>query len=372
MADLREPPSRATIFCNATEILDGCSPDAFITELQEPENLGFLGSVLDSSECGLLRDQVNTLMESDGDFAFSQLFLKTKVEHEVQRATHKHLSSEYPDLLVKDTSDSDNSPMCASLPSSTEKHGLHHLWNNRIDFASPLFPCGLELKDPTTIGKNPHLDGLQQGLKRIQVLTQRAAHLKRVIIFVLAPFACTMIIAESSFEETFLEWKIHMVSIPVSHLLPLWRILHQYAKEYPLWFLHPQASCLRRVVQALWSPSVPIEQRDSRKPRPPPFRKPSPVLPLCYFSIQFVADCSSSTVYLINGSTADLGKRRMRLFRHGPQTFAVKVFKKRSEYLNEVVCLHQMAKRLIDKDAESLPEWDNPSRFYPLAHFDFG
>ena len=227
MAELRAPPStRARIFCNNTEISAGCSAGDFMTCLSErPKKLDFLGSVLDPEfeEVGSLLDQVNDLMEGDGDQTFSRLFSRRKAvpESKVQRATGEHLEQYYPDLLVIDTSTTDNSPMSASLPSTLGDNEPHHLWNNRIDFASPLFPCGSELKESSEVGHSPHLDGLQQGLKRILVLTQRAAHLKRVIIFVLAPHACTMIIAASSFMSPVLKWSIHLVSIPVSHMLPL-------------------------------------------------------------------------------------------------------------------------------------------------------
>ena len=372
MAELRQPPSRrATIFCNSYEIRDGCSSETFISHLTEcPVDLSFLGDVLESTGYSTLLPPVNLLMEGDGDLQFSQLVSKKTKEPQFQKVTRGYLATNCQDLVAQDTADSDSSPMCASLPVESEKNEQHHDWTNRIDFASRVFPCGLELKGSSAVGKSPHLSGLDQGLKRVQVLTQRAAHLKRVIVFVLAPPACTMIIAASSIENCVLEWTIHLVSIPVSHMFPLWRLFQEHAQENPSWYLHQQASCLRLVVQKIWDALPPVRQRELRGPKTQ-CREPSSILPLCYFSIQFVADCASSTVYLINSSTANPGERRIRLLRHGPQTLAVKVYKKQGDYLNEVNCLHKMAQKLVKRESESLPEWENPSRFYPLAHVDF-
>ena len=312
--------------------------------------------------------KVENLSKTAGDWELNSIH-HNAAEQVVQDAAQK-LSAKHK-LTVLETFQSDCSPFATKLP--TNNNGLaFHKFGSKIDVAGLRFPSGCELKEASNGPlQNSFWEAVVQTLDRLQMISQTCCHLKRFVIFALAPPSCCMFFALSNYEHSQMSWTIHMTTIKPGHLFPLWAILETHAEYHPSWFLHPQAGSLQKLVKELWAPLPPLREPQEVADLPMRF------LPMCYFSIQFVMRSSSGTVFLINGPETPqdpivLGdpnppKDVCGVFRHNENTLAVKVFETEDDFKREKLSLTGMANLLssTSEDLKGIRPLDTP--FYALA-----
>ena len=344
-----------------------------------PQDLEFLRGDLSLDDQTFRR--VGELSKTRGDAELQWEALKSIVhlEDSVQTAAVE-LSTRH-EVTVLYSSLSDHTPLATKLP--TEKCGL--TFHRFGDMVGLRFPSACEMK---RVSNGPLQDlfweAVVQSLKRMQVVSQTCCHLKRFVVFALAPPSCCVFFASSKYETSQMSWTVHMVTINPVHLFPLWKILEDFATPDPSWFLHPQAGSLQKLVKELWSPTtaLPVVKRKGRKVANP--LEGEGYLPLCYFSVQFVKNSSSGIVYLINGPELvpndppqpdRFGKKKTPstlcgVFRRNENTLAVKVFERKDDFERERLSLTSMAD-LLSGGAEDLKDVISSSNlkttFYALA-----